>query len=97
MDWNGKKTTEKADDKKYNTEGWVKPVDPSGNEEIQKDISDITGGGPKPTNINITIGKFQDSIQVYANNLDESLEEIEDKIVSRLLQVVNRANQLQGV
>lgn len=72
-------------------------VDPAGNQEIQDGMSSINNGGSKSTNINITIGKFQDSIKVYANNLDESLEEIEDKIVSRLVQVVNRANQLQGV
>jgi hypothetical protein len=73
------------------------PINTEPDADLKENMSGITSGGSKPTNINISIGKFQDSIQVYANNLDESLEEIEDKIVSKLVQIVNRGNQLQGV
>ena len=72
-------------------------VDTSGGSEVQAGIDGVNGGGSKQTNINITIGKLNDTINVVANNLDEALEEIEDKIVSHLVQVVNRGNQLQGV
>ena len=98
LKWNSKKdkkTTDATSGAKATSLGGTIPTD--GGEDVKSGMSGITGGGSKPTNINITIGKFQDSIQIYANNLDESLDEMEDKIISKLLAVVNRANQLQGV
>lgn len=60
-------------------------------------IDGINQGGSRPTNINITIGKFQDAINVFANNVDEAVDEIEEKITRKLVEVLNKGNQLQGV
>lgn len=64
--------------------------------DFKDGIDGINDGGSRPTHIEITIGKFQDEINVYASNMDEAVEEIEEKITRMFINVVNKGNQLQG-
>lgn len=52
----------------------------------------ITGGGAKATNINITIGKLVEKLEVNTTNLNEGASEIEEKVLEVLMRVVNGAN-----
>ncbi len=64
------------------------------NDKNGKDIDSVISGGSKPTNINITIHKFQDEIVVQTTNLKEGSQEIERIIDEALLRAVNSANKI---
>ena len=56
--------------------------------------ADKAASNSKATNINITIGKFQDQIVVHAASLKEGLDEIERKIDERFLAIINSGNRV---
>lgn len=63
------------------------------NKEVLKGLDTVSGGGSKPTTINITIGKLNESIVINTTHLDEGSADIESKMTEILLRVVNSANQ----
>jgi hypothetical protein len=63
------------------------------NSNLSKGIDTISGGGTKPTTINITIGKLNEKIEIHTNNLDEASVDVEAKLTEMMLRVVNNANQ----
>lgn len=54
---------------------------------------EITGGGSKPINVNITIGKFQETQNITANTMTEALEQVGDNANEALLKVLRGASQ----
>jgi tape measure domain-containing protein len=67
--------------------------DLSGNKDTKKNIEGVSGGGSKPTTINITIGKLNEKIEVSTVNLREGVDDIERIMTQLLMRVVNNANQ----
>jgi TP901 family phage tail tape measure protein len=63
------------------------------NKDLVKGLDTVSGGGSKPTTINITIGKLNESIVINTTNLDEGSVDVEGKLTEMLLRVVNGANQ----
>lgn len=63
------------------------------NSNIKQGIDTISGGGSKPTTINITIGKLNEQIIINTTNLDEGSVDVEAKLTEIMLRVVNNANQ----
>jgi tape measure domain-containing protein len=63
-------------------------------EESKNNLKGITSGGSRPTNITINLGKFQDSINIYAQDVKEGTEEMRDIILSELTRVLNSANKV---
>jgi hypothetical protein len=57
--------------------------------ELSQGLGDITSGGSKQTNISLSLGKLQDSINIYAQNIDESADELERKISEAVLRALN--------
>ncbi len=58
-----------------------------------KGLEGVSGGGSKPTNINITIGKLNETIQITTQNLKEGASDVEAILMQMLMRVVNGANQ----
>jgi tape measure domain-containing protein len=58
-----------------------------------KGVEAITGGGTK--NITINVAKFQDAINIYAENAGMGIDEMTNVLMSRLTQILNQANQVQ--
>jgi TP901 family phage tail tape measure protein len=54
----------------------------------------ITGGGSKPTNIYVTVGKFQDKIEIHANTFKEGVDDMKRMIQEEFLAMLNSANAL---
>jgi TP901 family phage tail tape measure protein len=69
------------------------PTEDTKNSNLSKGIDTISGGGTKPTTINITIGKLNEKIEIHTNNLDEASVDVEAKLTEMMLRVVNNANQ----
>jgi TP901 family phage tail tape measure protein len=67
---------------------------PGGSKELNDSASGISSGGARPTNINITIGKFQDKIEIHSVNVKEGADELVRIIEERLLGVLNSANAI---
>lgn len=53
-------------------------------------------GSVRPTTVNVTIGKFQDSININTTNLKESASAIAEQVNKYLLSVVNDVNRMAG-
>ncbi|HUM50488.1 MAG TPA: phage tail tape measure protein [Chitinophagales bacterium] len=62
--------------------------------EAKSTAENITSGGSKPTNIYVTIGKFQDKIEIHAATMKEGVDDIVRLIDERFLAVLNSANAL---
>lgn len=62
--------------------------------DLSDTSSKIGSGGARPTNINITIGKFQDKIELHTVNMREGMDELQSMIEQRLLAVLNSANSM---
>lgn len=54
---------------------------------------EITGGGSKPVNIAINIGKFQDSVNINSSTIETGLNEVGDNFNEKILRVLRGANQ----
>ena len=80
--------------------GWTKTDSNTGsatgtNNGLNSGIAGISGSsGVK--NINITIGKLQDSTNIYTNNMAETSEELQRTVEEALLRAVNSANGIQN-
>lgn len=71
-------------------------IDPtsSGGSDTTKAIgNNISGGGTKPTNITINLGKFQDQVNIYAANVKEGAAQVREIIEEEFLRLLNGANQ----
>lgn len=59
-------------------------------------LNGITGGGQKQTNINISLQKLVEKIELHSTNVTEGVDDIESKLTEMLLRVLNSVNQVQG-
>ena len=75
------------------TDGLLDTTDTTNTPE-NKISNDITSGGKKQTNITINLGKFQDSINIYSQNMSEGIDELQEKIEVAMLKVLNSGNSL---
>ncbi len=67
------------------------------NNGIGEDLGNsITGGGKKQTNISVKVEKFLDSINVYSQNIDESVDNMQAKFEEMFLRVLNGANSMSN-
>lgn len=67
-----------------------------GNEpkEAKTTAQNITSGGSKPTNIYVTVGKFQDKIEIHANTFREGVDDMRRMVQEEFLAMLNSANSL---
>lgn len=65
-------------------------------DNTQAGVNGINNGGSRPTNINITLDKLNDTINVYAQTVKESGSEIEKQMQDFLLRVINSANAISN-
>jgi TP901 family phage tail tape measure protein len=64
-----------------------------GSPTTQSALDSVSGGGSKPTNINISIGKLNEKIEISTVNLKEGIDDIEAIITQMFMRVLNGANQ----
>lgn len=62
------------------------------NSTISNTASNITSGGARPTQVNITIHKLQDQTVIHTTNLDMGGKEAANKIMEYLLETLQGAN-----
>lgn len=60
--------------------------------EMQEGTTEIAGGGKKSTNINISLEKMIETLEVHATSLDEGFDEVESKVKEVFLRVLNSGN-----
>ncbi len=72
----------------YQTDSKARPA----SDDVFDISSNITGGGSRPTNITINLGKLQDSIVIHSSTVKEGVDEMEEIVVDALLRVLNSAN-----
>ncbi|MCE7990446.1 MAG: hypothetical protein HEP71_00645 [Roseivirga sp.] len=60
--------------------------------ELQDGATDIAGGGKKATNINISLEKMIETLEVHAETLDEGLSDVETKVKEVFLRILNSGN-----
>lgn len=65
------------------------------NTEAIAGINNINASGTSQKVTNVTIEKLQDQTVINPQNTEEGLEEMEDNILKRLLQIMNNAQQIQ--
>lgn len=70
------------------------PGSMANSKELKDTSSSIAAGGNRPTNIYVTIGKFQDKIEVHSSTVEKGVDEIVRLIDERLLGILNSANSL---
>lgn len=68
--------------------------DQESEEALRSGISSITSGGARATNININMGSLIESFTVQTQHLQQSVEEIHDKVVEALMMSLNSANAM---
>lgn len=56
---------------------------------ITSGINSITGGGSRPLNVNVDVGKLVETINLHSSTVKEGVEEIRDMITEQLLRVLN--------
>ncbi len=66
-----------------------------GNTTTNKGITNITDGGKKQTHINIHFDRLVENMVIQSENLNEGVNDMEDKLITSLLRVLNSANQIQ--
>jgi len=59
---------------------------------LQEGATDIAGGGKKATNINISLEKMIETLEVHAETLDEGLSDVETKVKEVFLRILNSGN-----
>lgn len=55
----------------------------------------IISGGKRQTNINITINKLQDKVEIHVANTQKGIDRLGEKVQEELLRAINSVNQLQ--
>ena len=80
----------------YDTTGAEDP-NATGKDSKDKKIKadSIVSGGSKQIQINITIGKLQDKVEINVSNTEKGLEDLGVKVQEILLRAVNSVNQMQ--
>jgi tape measure domain-containing protein len=63
--------------------------------ELSKGINGINEGGRHSKVINISVGKFQDEINIYAATAEQGMDDMVDMLTRKLTQIINNANQVQ--
>lgn len=66
----------------------------NGTKESKSTAQNITSGGSKPTNFYITIGKFQDKIEIRPNTLKEGVDDMRRMVQEELMAMLNSINAL---
>lgn len=61
---------------------------------IQNGLSSISGGGTQVRNVNVTIQKLVELLKIETTNINESAEEIEQKIEQILVRAIGGAEQV---
>lgn len=59
-----------------------------------KSISDLTGGGSKATNVNITLRNLIENNTIRSETAEGGIDNLTDKLIESLLRVVNSANRI---
>ncbi|WP_400192818.1 phage tail tape measure protein [Hymenobacter sp. B81] len=67
-----------------------------GSKGVKAKADKVSSGGSKPTTVNITIGKFQDSINIHATTLKEGTNDMVAMLEEALTRVVNGVSQGVG-
>jgi TP901 family phage tail tape measure protein len=62
--------------------------------EISRGVSSITSGGARATNIHINMGNLIESFVVHTQSIKEGADEIKDRVIEALHQVLNSANAM---
>ncbi|GAB5524884.1 MAG: hypothetical protein Roseis2KO_27560 [Roseivirga sp.] len=60
--------------------------------EMQQGTTEIAGGGKKSTNINISLEKMIETLEVHATSLDDGFDEVESRVKEVFLRVLNSGN-----
>lgn len=66
------------------------------NKPIKSKVDGVAKGGSKPTTINISIAKFQDSINIHTTTLKEGTNDMVAMLEEALTRVVNGVSQSAG-
>ncbi|MES2730044.1 MAG: phage tail tape measure protein [Pseudomonadota bacterium] len=66
------------------------------NNKVKAATDKVAGGGSKPTTINISIGKFQDAINIYTTNVKDGANDVVKNLEEALTRVVNGVSQGTG-
>jgi hypothetical protein len=66
------------------------------NKSIKSKVDGVASGGSKPTTINISIAKFQDSINIHTTTLKEGTNDVVAMLEEALTRVVNGVSQSAG-
>jgi tape measure domain-containing protein len=69
-------------------------LDESAKNKVKEHTDSITGGGAK--NIYITLGKFQDQLNIHTMTVKEGVNEMEQMIENSLLRILNSANAISN-
>lgn len=64
-----------------------------GSPATQSALESVSGGGSKPTTINISVGKLNEKIEISTVNMKEGIDEIEALVTQMFMRVLNGANQ----
>jgi|GEM_PF-4399955 len=59
------------------------------NDKATAGLKDVTDGGKKSINITLNIGKLQDSVNLYATNVQEGVNDFEKKVNEAVLRALN--------
>ncbi|HEX8350732.1 MAG TPA: hypothetical protein VF598_12285 [Hymenobacter sp.] len=68
-----------------------------GGKAVKMKADKVTSGGSKPTTVNITIGKFQDSVNFYTQNMTENANDAVKLFEEALERVINGVSQGVGI
>lgn len=69
-------------------------LDESSKKKVKEHTDTITGGGAR--NIYITLGKFQDQLNIHTMTVKEGVNEMEQMIENSLLRILNSANAISN-
>lgn len=61
-----------------------------------KGESSVVSGGSKKTNINITIGKLTEDVNIHVTSAEKGIDDLGKKVQEVLLRAVNSVNQIQN-
>jgi hypothetical protein len=83
-------------DRKYNLNGPTADKDSAKEKAKNLDklgdrVNGITGGGTR--NTYITLGKFQDAVNIYVNNTKDGIDRLQEHVEDAMLRVLNSAGQ----
>ena len=68
------------------------PAEDGSMTELQDGATGIAAGGKKATNINISLEKMIETLEVHAETLDEGLSDVETKVKEVFLRILNSGN-----